>query len=204
MKKIMFNDRYGLTKAVLEGRKTMTRRIIPQKLVDYCDNTMEILLKNGVYPSVAEVVDWYAVRSPYKIGEVISVAQCYADVHNAEHNYELQYALDNFILSHHKPKSKKLQDVSGWNNKMFVKAELMPHQIKIKNIKVEHLRYITNADILKEGIIRTNDGFTFVGNTRGEFLTDRCCFNAFIDRICGKGTWLANPLVWVYEFELIR
>ena len=28
MKKIMFNDRYGLTKAVLEGKKTMTRRII--------------------------------------------------------------------------------------------------------------------------------------------------------------------------------
>ena len=25
MKKIMFNDRYGLTRAVLEGRKTMTR-----------------------------------------------------------------------------------------------------------------------------------------------------------------------------------
>lgn len=29
MKKIMFNDRYGLTQAVLDGRKTMTRRIIP-------------------------------------------------------------------------------------------------------------------------------------------------------------------------------
>ena len=28
MKKIMFNDRYGLTQAVLDGRKTMTRRII--------------------------------------------------------------------------------------------------------------------------------------------------------------------------------
>lgn len=27
MKKIMFNDKYGLTTAVLEGRKTMTRRI---------------------------------------------------------------------------------------------------------------------------------------------------------------------------------
>ena len=25
MQKIMFNDKYGLTKAVLEGRKTMTR-----------------------------------------------------------------------------------------------------------------------------------------------------------------------------------
>lgn len=28
MKKIMFNDRFGLTQAVLEGRKTMTRRIV--------------------------------------------------------------------------------------------------------------------------------------------------------------------------------
>lgn len=28
MKKIMFNDKYGLTKAVLEGRKTQTRRLL--------------------------------------------------------------------------------------------------------------------------------------------------------------------------------
>lgn len=28
MKKIMFNDKYGLTQAVLEGRKTQTRRIV--------------------------------------------------------------------------------------------------------------------------------------------------------------------------------
>lgn len=28
MKKIMFNDKYGLTEAVLEGRKTQTRRVI--------------------------------------------------------------------------------------------------------------------------------------------------------------------------------
>ena len=37
MKKIMFNDKYSLTQAVLDGRKTMTRRIfyIPDKLVPY-------------------------------------------------------------------------------------------------------------------------------------------------------------------------
>ena len=28
MKKIMFNDKFGLTKAVIEGRKTQTRRLI--------------------------------------------------------------------------------------------------------------------------------------------------------------------------------
>lgn len=28
MKKIMFNDRYGLTQAVIHGRKTVTRRVV--------------------------------------------------------------------------------------------------------------------------------------------------------------------------------
>lgn len=31
MKKIMFNDRYGLTQAVIEGRKTMARRLADPK-----------------------------------------------------------------------------------------------------------------------------------------------------------------------------
>lgn len=38
MKKIMFNDKYGLTKAVLEGRKTQTRRIVNESLIDEYDN----------------------------------------------------------------------------------------------------------------------------------------------------------------------
>ena len=37
MKKIMFNDRYGLTQAVLDGRKTQTRRIVSQSLIDKYD-----------------------------------------------------------------------------------------------------------------------------------------------------------------------
>lgn len=34
MQKIMFNDRYGLTDAVIEGRKTMTRRVVSQDLTE--------------------------------------------------------------------------------------------------------------------------------------------------------------------------
>ncbi len=40
-KKIMFNDRYGLTQAVLDGRKTMTRRLVPRW------NTAWVLERNG-------------------------------------------------------------------------------------------------------------------------------------------------------------
>ena len=35
MKKIMFNDRYGLTRAVLDGQKTMTRRVISTQMLHY-------------------------------------------------------------------------------------------------------------------------------------------------------------------------
>lgn len=39
MKKIMFNDKYGLTQAVLEGRKTQTRRIayMPNEFIIFDD-----------------------------------------------------------------------------------------------------------------------------------------------------------------------
>ena len=60
MKKIMFNDKYGLTKAVLEGRKTMTRRIVPEGTpLGNWDETIS--------------------KSRYKVGEVVAVAQAYKD-----------------------------------------------------------------------------------------------------------------------------
>ena len=37
---------------------------------------------------------------------------------------------------------------------MFVKADLMPHHIKITGIKVERLQDISDEDCLKEGIVR--------------------------------------------------
>ena len=41
MKKIMFNDKYGLTKAVVEGRKTQTRRILNPTMLFERMNTYE-------------------------------------------------------------------------------------------------------------------------------------------------------------------
>lgn len=36
-----------------------------------------------------------------------------------------------------------------------------------------------------------------------EFSTPREAFAALIGKVSGKGTWENNPLVWVYEFELV-
>lgn len=51
MKKIMYNDTYGLTDAVLEGRKTVTRRIAVN-----------------------------VNKPPYKVGEIVAIAQSYKTI----------------------------------------------------------------------------------------------------------------------------
>lgn len=53
MKKIMFNDRFGLTQAVLEGRKTMTRRIVSKKLLERAHDYM-----NSVHGTGADMYEF--------------------------------------------------------------------------------------------------------------------------------------------------
>lgn len=65
MKKIMFNDRYGLTEAVLSGRKTMTRRIVPQSTID-----KYALLED---PTIID-------DARYNVGEVVAVAMSYKNI----------------------------------------------------------------------------------------------------------------------------
>lgn len=66
MKKIMFNDRYGLTQAVIEGRKTMTRRIIIPQPDFLSDNFGWAKRNNGD-----------VILPKYGVGEVVAVAQSY-------------------------------------------------------------------------------------------------------------------------------
>lgn len=68
----MFNDRFGLTKAVLEGRKTMTRRSIPKKLLESIE-----LYAHG---NEEELHHRLLANSSYRVGEVVAIAQSYNDV----------------------------------------------------------------------------------------------------------------------------
>lgn len=77
----MFNDRYGLTKAVIESRKTMTRRLADPKskyeelrLWQPC-----IEMEFGLY-GYTENDGWEYIEPYYFVGEVVAVAQSYRDV----------------------------------------------------------------------------------------------------------------------------
>ena len=98
MKKIMFNDKYCLTQAVLNGTKTMTRRVLRDNVpLGNWEETIKHL--------------------PYKVGEVVAIAQSYNDIGKPQYD-------------------KFGNGVPGNSNKMFVKADLMLRYILFTDVKV--------------------------------------------------------------------
>ena len=87
MKKIMFNDKYGLTKAVLSGRKTMTRRIVKTpRTFKGIEVHGWVFAKNaeGRYYSYltdedGSHIEGSYLKPNYNIGEIVAVAQAYND-----------------------------------------------------------------------------------------------------------------------------
>lgn len=204
MKKIMFNDKYRLTQAVLGGRKTQTRRIMnPQpedcstvhrwyKSAYWKDKPMSLVVNEdgSVYCEFcgygAKLEGGSIFRLPYKVGEIVAVAQSYNSFYNDECNPNL------------------FPNGAGWTNKMYVKPELMPHYVIITAVSVERLRDISDVDCMAEGInYYEQEGFSWC-STGKLFDTPREAYAALIDKVSGKGTWERNPYVFVYDFELVK
>lgn len=205
MKKIMFNDRYGLTQAVIEGRKTVARRIISDKLwdrwTDYDDfcNSVSCGPSTPVVRQYYNEFEFFKDNLPYKVGEIVAVAQCYADIHS-----ELMIG-DFGDARYDSFKNAVVHDKAGWHNKMFVQADLMPHQIRITSVRPERLQDITDEDCLKEGVrfVENSDGY-FSNGMSDEYTTPISAFAALIDEISGRRIWERNPFVWRIEFKLVK
>ena len=168
MKTIMFNDKYGLTAAVLSGRKTQTRR-----------NSCR-----------------------YNVGEVVAIAQSYKDAGvRFVQEEDKEFGCYDFPA----------EQTKGWNNKMFIKADLMPHHIRITAMRQERLQDISDEDCMREGIYFYQHGNTqtsavdgyYYSGSKQPLSTPRAAYSMLIDKVSGKGTWASNPMVYVYDFELL-
>lgn len=196
MKKIMFNDQYSLTLAVQVGRKTKTRRLVP-------DGT--------------PIGNWEQTLASahYKEGDIVAVAQCYRDVGFDPDMLQTSYVRGTGWVD------LPISMLPGWKNKMFVCADMMPLRIRITDVRMERLQDISDDDCIKEGVqevcINNNWGNSAdhweyqivyddkLGRTkvlRG--TTPREVFALLIDRVSGRGTWESNPYVFVYSFEVIK
>lgn len=211
MKKIMFNDRFLLTEAVLQRRKTQTRRIIthPQifkgKIVRgfyVCKNYKDEVTEICMYDEDESPIDGGQILPYYKVGETVAVAQRYSVVFD-------EYLADNDHPELYEGISQRYVGGSkGWCNKMFIKPDLMPHQVLITDVRVQRLQEITDEECMLEGIQK----YDIIGDIQRYITSDgglvsddvKHCYSWMIDKISGKGTWDKNPFVFAYSFKLER
>lgn len=188
MKKIMFSDKFGLTQAVLDGSKTQTRRVVPQSVIE-----KYALLED---PTIID-------DARYDIGEVVAVAQSYRDCGGVNEAGVPRWDVISQTVG---PTN------AGWDNKMFVKSELMPHQIRITDVRVERLQDISDEDCLKEGIIKGRCGSEdthfmdayYCPTDIQPYCEPREAFAHLINKVSKKDVWSENPYVFVYDFELVK
>lgn len=213
MKKIMFNTKLGLEQAVLEGRKTQTRRLVQNEFF-----TLQWDVRDDTLVVENECGDFIDIRNTkfcmFKVGEIVSVAQKYTDCGGLMEDGTPRWKFISRIAG---------EKNGGWSNKMFIRPELMPHQIIITNVRIERLQDISDEDCLAEGIERMPDGggykpYAFydsslrVENEKEgvhyggyrDFDTPREAYAVLIDKVGKKGDWNSNPYVFVYDFELVK
>ena len=201
MKKIMFNELYGLTQAVIDGTKPMTRRLVSEKWQTPLTEIFEDC--NFDYSEFWKLSDVKFItneKAPYKVGEVVAIAQSYKDLGwKGDEIWRDPKSLDGKGVIKHSP---------GWKNKMFVRAEACTTRIRITDIRIERLQDISDEDCMREGIfdlepygIRPKFTANKLGNV---FFTEKEAFAALIDKVSGKGTWERNPWVFAYTYELVK
>ena len=183
MKKIMFDDRYGLTDLVLSGQKTQTRILIKTKdefldgefnwdsagtMITFCNNEKEFI----------------DIKSPYFYGEEIAVTNTPNTITITDIRFEkLQGISDEDCLA------------EGVEKDLADGLALYWFPVPIEGISWEEWK--ARSYELSRHECDGKPGTYFWG-------TPQEAYAALIDKIYGKGTWASNPYVFVYDFELVK
>ena len=210
MQGIKFNQD-GIT-AILEGRKTMTRR--PIKVRTDIDKQAWI---DTLIPDYCK----------YKIGETVFVRETFV-IATAQFNNDGVFNYYDEPVIHYKADKKDLTWFDEWEDEINVPWRPSTHMnkeisrifLKITNIKVERLQDISEEDCIKEGVkeiafnwngvsigsrFTPNTGFEFSGNVTWERAKE--CFKEEIwNKLPYQAPyyWNSNPYVFVYEFEIVQ
>lgn len=200
IKPILFNTE--MVRAILEGRKSCTRRIVkPQQLIgmlpDKCKNgAPEKFLKEKrlMFKPYCDMTDIElintAYKAPYQPGDILYVRETWKKAPNGYYYYEDWQRND-------------IADVTKWKPSIHMPKEAARIWLKVTDVRVERLQEITEVGIQKEGV--EVDPKECVG--KFDFISELfLLFQRLWDSTIKKSDldrhgWDANPWVWTIEFE---
>lgn len=195
-----------MVRAIMEGRKTQTRRVV--KLRDRTA-TYSDFDDDGWPMSMDECGDWHRDPCPYGVpGDRLYCKETFAHgamgpIFRADwgdpvgNNYPahpsavwlsgIQKACGADVLSHE------------WKSPIHMPRRLSRITLEIESVRVERLQEISEADAMAEGITETFDspGGCHERTTASEH------FRYLWESIHGTDKWALNPWVWVLSFKKV-
>ncbi len=212
-KPILFNTE--MVKAILEDRKTCTRRIIKKKYsntdIDFHENKygkrlVEIQndapapVKNPNGTTTYSLVACEEIKKPYKVGDILYVRETWCRLQELDDNENFIEGTERYYYRagdwpdvdfYLKPDGSRLENIS-WKPSIHMPKEAARIFLRVTNVKAERLQDITEDQIKKEGI-------------REEFPPlAQDAFQELWDSTTKEYRWRLNPWVWVIEFERVE
>lgn len=191
-----------LVRAILEGRKTQTRRLVKpvrgyehRNIVKYpfgpdpwsvwwhSDETDRVgVLQDCPYGKPGDRL-W--VRETFKECSVVGHSHSYGE-QEAEW-YE--YRADN-------------EDAAGpWRPSIFMPRDASRIDLEITAVRVERLKQITSTDAVAEGVAKDRGAVIKSERFGSTMRNSQYMFFSKWDEIHGEGSVKSNPYVWVIEFK---
>lgn len=213
MKPILFNT--DMVRAILDGRKTVTRRVVEfkhgqnPKWTGYIPDGPVLYGSNNIP----------AAKAPYRIGDILYVRETWNKVKLASESdwhYEYRASCEN-------PMQFSNGFMAEWRPSIHMPKEAARLFLRVIDVRVERLQAITVDDVRKEGLMRENvrpGGCACAWASEG-CMDEPCNNREAYEWLCWatpfqrlwdstiKPTdhdqygWSVNPWVWVISFERI-
>jgi len=190
-----------MTKAILDGHKVQTRRVITNKLMcnaDTCKSDSNYVYVEDAYGDSHHILEF----AKYKKGDILWVREP-ATVWALTNNRDLHFSYKADGVSMTKPLPDRFYDennntpkwTDGNENGRGIPngciKEMARIFLRVTNVRVERLQDITYEDILREGYKYTDK----------EYNAFDWWINLWNKTAPKEYKWKDNPYVFVYEFE---
>jgi len=187
-KPILFSTE--MVQAILDGRKTVTRRKIDRDITNFCDVEVDGILLDyqNCHGDFINPID----LCRYRKGDILWVRETWSEHQEYYNNSAKVFAEPHYIYKADGVYANK------WRPSIHMPKEAARIFLKVTDVRVERLQDITEEDAITEGMSKTLvDGVIFI-SAKGNFHVLWDSLN--IKR--GYG-WEDNPWVWVIEFERV-
>ena len=191
IKPILFNSE--MVRAILDGRKDATRRIVKGFIPDDAVWGYTAFTPKGYISCRGTFADGYGekfFKLPCEPGDILYVRETWKKALNGYYYYEAWQRND-------------IADVTKWKPSIHMPKEAARIWLKVTDVRVERLQEITEVGIQKEGV--EVDPKECVG--KFDFISELfLLFQRLWDSTIKKSDldrhgWDANPWVWTIEFE---